>query len=204
MKGVKLMTLLLAVFAMTAYVKAENYQSASSFFAIFSVISWTLFLPTENCLPLIANTYMWGPSNPFRTVGKVCIDVVEKDGVLVTSFAYTVEPGYSITRAFSGVHRNCQIKKVFPYQRSARLPTNGTSVTALTQYVGFDEYDCPADFPDGCCNRRNCFSPKLRVRTDLPGFPELTAFPADDPSGPAGCRTVNGLRRCLTTLSCSN
>ncbi|KAJ8902613.1 hypothetical protein NDN08_005933 [Rhodosorus marinus] len=218
MKNLKLITLLVAVLTMAAYVKAENYLPAG-FFMIGRFVFWVFgVVPAQECIPLIAKVQAW---NGFETIGEVCIDVVEYEGTLSTRFQYSVNPGISITRAYSGVHRNCQVKRIFPYQRSERQQGGTTNVT---QYVGFDEYDCPAEFPEGCCNRRNCLSPKLKIvsdsRPDLgersrafrsdpkiisdsrPDLGEVNAFPADDPSGPWGCRTISGLRRCLTEISC--
>ncbi|KAJ8905547.1 hypothetical protein NDN08_002054 [Rhodosorus marinus] len=200
MKSLKLITLLVAVLAMAAYVEAENYENALYFMTGMQV-SWIFLVHGgQDCIPLIANIGAWNSSNGFEKIGEVCVDVVEDHGTLSTRFQYSVDPGFSITRAYSGVHRNCQVKRVFPYQRSERHPGGTTNVT---QFVGFDEYDCPAEYPQGCCNRRNCFSPKLKIVQDSrPELGVVNAFPADDPSGPWGCRTIRGLRRCLATISC--
>mmetsp|Transcript_1496 Transcript_1496/g.2325 ORF Transcript_1496/g.2325 Transcript_1496/m.2325 type:complete len:205 (-) Transcript_1496:79-693(-) len=201
MKNLNVSTWLVAILAMAAYVKADNFLPASAFLLSFTSVLW-IFLVPQDCIPLIAKTGASNDTNGFQTVGEVCIRTEEVDGVFGTVFDYSVIEGFSIVRAYSGVHRNCQQKVIFPYQRSERLPP---STTSITQFVGFDEYVCPVDFPDGCCNRRNCFSPKLRVvRDGVAGFVPLNAFPPNDPSGPFGCRTINGLRRCLTELRCLN
>jgi len=202
MKNLNVSTWLVAILAMAAYVKADNFRPADSFFAVFSIVFWGfLNFPEDSCIPLVAKTGT-NTTSGFQGVGRVCISMLEEGDSRSTKFQYSVDEGFSIARAYSGVHRNCQQKVIFPYQRSERLPLGTTSVT---QYVGFDEYVCSADFPDGCCNRRNCLSPKLKILVDgVAGSVPLNAFPRNDPSGIWGCRTINGLRRCLTTLSCTN
>ncbi|KAJ8905546.1 hypothetical protein NDN08_002053 [Rhodosorus marinus] len=203
MKTVKLITLLVAVITMTAYVEAENYQPASYWMTGFTVVSWRMYLFDEpvpnNCMPLIGKANAWGAENPWVKVADVCISIVTYQGELSTLFHYTARPGYTIAAAYSGVHRNCLQKKKFPYQTVAKFGELGEQV--VTQIVPFSEYDCPAEYEEGCCNRRNCLSPKVRAHKVLAPEYTFTGFP---PNGKYGCRTVRGLRRCLADLQCFN